>query len=101
MYVNIKQDYLYRGVTIFGENATESTKILLQRATATYDQTKIDINGAWLNVDRRYNDTEFLEYTTSINLNVFFTKKQDADIPWESQIPYLDCTGSKKFMFAG
>ena len=38
LYVNIKQDYLYRVVSqFFYENATESTKILLQRATATYD----------------------------------------------------------------
>ena len=41
------------------------------------------MNGAWLNVDRGYNDPEFLDYTASINLNVFFTKKRGADIPWK------------------
>ena len=65
------------GVTKFSENATDSAKVLLQRATATTNQLKMDMNGAWLNVDRGYNDAEFLDYTASINLNVFLQRKED------------------------
>ena len=69
------------GITKFGESATKSANVILQSVTATTDQTKINMNGAWLNVDRGYNDPESLEYATSIYLNVFFTKKRGADIP--------------------
>ena len=71
------------GLTKFSENATDSAKVLLQRATTTTNQLKMDMNGACLTVDRGYNDAEFLEYTASINLNVFFTKKRGANIPWK------------------
>ena len=39
------------GVSTFGENATESSQILLQRATSTTNPQMIDMNGSWMNTD--------------------------------------------------
>ena len=55
----------------------------LSNATGSSYPSIVDINGAWLNVDRGFINVEFLNYTTSINLNVFFTKKKGSDVPWK------------------
>ena len=72
--------FVSSGITKFSGNATDSTKVLLQCATVTTNQLKMDMNGAQLNVNRGYNDAEFLEYTASMNLNVFFLQRKEEQI---------------------
>jgi hypothetical protein len=69
-------------ITSFGETATNSTKVILQRALHVETTDEVLMEGAMIHGDRGYNDDAFLRFCSKINASLFFTVKRGPTLPY-------------------
>jgi hypothetical protein len=69
-------------ITSFGENATNSTKVILQRALHVETTEEVMMMGSMIHGDRGYNDDAFLKFCNQINASLFFTVKRGPTLPY-------------------
>lgn len=78
-------------ITSFAETATNSTKVILQRALHVETTEEVLMSGAMIHGDRGYNDDAFLQFCNAIKASVFFTVKRGPTLPYSFGSTHYKC----------